>query len=792
MPDSITDLQDIVSDPGNRTRLTELLSITALLNYCIIDRNYRLSDTWIRPLRFTPLGERTFDACMTKYRRLKPNDVRMAVFLTFGCTEGLLVDTSSDIDALRQQISIEVRQRRIRFPYIFGRELHDAAAELFPAQTRLDNSQTLKLLDKLPIGVFQVGRTVVGPFGCTYSDTPRPIGPRFPVPGYRCPDESCTGIHKIILSTADSAISRAREKVSQYIDKNYSKATDAHLPLIRRAINLGMLPISDFPKVNLIEVLSDGLREDELRSVIDYLLRRVFRREGHKTDISKRLGAVITNPSDFVAALGCPELLQIALLHSDSDLIAAIDEAVYQGQLQLHDSEVRVSRVRRWDAEISYPRAEIGPQGVRFTAPPSVKMVTGRMQSLLHTLYYKSDFLDAGDLAYAIEAPNDLSPGELLNLAVRDHSIDELFRDLILPNRRAVEIAARELDVFDYEHLPREQVFDRLRWKIGGPSTNGFPDLRRIDEYLRQVQAANSENRGPDLIRAAASPLFAAVEDALNRALIFAIWAFSTDHHFSEEGFVYDAELDRSIIEFIELNAPSSEPELRLKPEKNTLVPLGAGFTRLAKALRKFDESEHLRPEKDIPVQCIATSRPFAFPFTQMFLNLTRSAQSEVLTALQAIGRHAQNADVIEVRNWTSHGDRPFPGTEQIHAALGHVAELHRHLQESGLYPRIYELISLSRDGVGREELVYESNGERLSLFRPLWAIAPKLPMGQARLIIVPVAKTDSSGPLRFRLKSMPGTDPYWEGWPKRWPTHSNYSETQQMLTSSDGLAEAG
>ena len=766
--------------------------MVTLLNYCIIDRNYRLSDNWIRPLRFTPLGERTFDSCMTHYRRLKPNDIRMAIFLTLGCTEGLLADMSTDIDALRQQISIEVRQGRIRFPYIFGRELHDAAAELFPAQTKLDNSQTLKLLDRLPMGVFQVGRTVVGPFGCTYSDTPRAAGPRFSVPGYRCPDESCTGIHKIIISTADSVISRARRKVSQYIDKNYSKADDAHMPLISRAIDLDLLPVSDFSKINLIDVLSDGLHEDEFRSVIDHLLRRVFKREGHKTDISKRLGAVITNPSDFVAALGRPELLQIALLHSDSDLIAAIDECINQGQLQLKDPEVRVSRVRRWDAGAGYPRAEIGALGVRFTAAPSVKMITGRMQSLLHTLYYQSEFLDAGDLVYAIEASNDLSPGELLNLAVRDRSIDQLFRDLVLPNRRAVEIAARELDIFDYEHLTREQMFDKLRWKIGRPSINGFPDLRRIDKYLKEVQVTISENQGPDLVRAAASPLFAAVEDALNRALTFAIWAFSTDHHLSKDGFAYDAELDRSIVEFIELNAPTSEQELRLKPEKNTLVPLGAGLPRLAKALRKSDEASHLRPEKEIPVECIGTSRPFAFPFTQMFFNLTHSAQSEVLTALQAIGRHAQNTDVIEVRNWTSHGDRPFPGTDQIQAALGHVAELRKHLHQSGLYPRIYELISLYRDGEGREELVYESDGERMSLFRPLWAIAPKLPMGQARLVIVPLARTDSSGPLRFRLKSMPGTDPYWEGWPKRWPTHSNYSEPQQMLTNSDGLAEAG
>lgn len=791
MPDDINDLQEIVCDPEKRVKLTELLAIRSLLDNCVIDRNYRISDNWIRPLRFSPLGEQVIDACLRHYNRLKPNDAKMAVYLTIGCTDGLLIDISTDIEALREQISIEVRQRRLKYPYIFGRELHDTAAEFFPAQTKLDNGQTIRLLDNLPTGVFQQGRTVVGPYGCTYSDIPREAGPQFSVPGYRCPEESCMGIHSIILSTADSAISRAQKKVRQYIDKNYSKAADPHVSLIGRAFTLDVLSKFDFLSTNLIDVLSDGLREDEFRSVIDHLLRRTFRREGRKADISKRLGAVITNPSDFVAALGRPELLQIALLHSDSDLIAAIDEMVYAGGLQLFDSEVRVSRVCRWTKESVYPRAEIGALGVRFTAPPSASMITSRMQSLLHALYYRSEFWDAGDLAYAIEAPNDLSSGELLNLAVVDHSMDELFRDLILPNRHALEIAAKELDLFDYEHLPRERVLERLRWKIGEPSANGFTDLRRIDEYVEQVQQANNEKRGADLVRAAASPLFAAVEDALNRALVFAIWAFSTDHHLSKDGFEYDPELDRSIVEFIEFNAPSSEPELKLKPEKNTLGPLGAGFPRLAKALRKLDEASHVRPEKDIPAVCLATSRPFAFPFTSMFLNLAHSAQSEVLTVLQGIGRHAQNADVIDVRNWTSHGDRPFPGTEQIKVALEHVAELCKYLQWSGLYPRVYELVSLSRDSVGREELIYESGGDRLSISRPLWAFAPKLPMGQARLIIVPVAKTDSSGPLRFRLKSMPDKDPYWDGWPKRWPMQANYPQTQQILTNPDSFAEA-
>jgi hypothetical protein len=783
LTDSIEGLRQLISDQESRVKLTEIVAVATLLNDCIIAGNYRISDDWVRALRFTPLGEQTISGCMSTYKRLKPNDAKLAVFLTIGCTEGMLVDISTDLEALRQQVSIEVRQERVRFPYIFGRELHDAAAELFPAQTSLDNSQTIRLLDKLPIGVFQVGRTVVGPYGCTYSDVPRMLEPSSFVPGYSCPEESCTSIHRLSLKTAESSISRAREKVALYIYKNYSKAADPYVPLIRRALMMEELKINSFTTTNLIDLLSDGLDEGELRSVIDHLLRRTFKRAGRKTDMAKRLGALITNPSEFVAALRRPELLQIVLLHSDSDVIAAIDESVLQRQVQLQDSEIRVCKVRRWDKNSIHPLAEIGHLGARFTASPSSRLIAGRMQKLLHTLYYESDFLDAGDLAYAIEAPNDLSPGELLNLALRSYSINDLLKDLVLPNRRAVEVAARELNLFGFENLSREQVLDRLRWKIGDSLNGGLADLDLIDEYLREVRAANEANRPQDIIRASASKLFAAVENALNRALIFSIWTLTTDHYVSQDKFVYDPDGDRSVVEFIEVNAPTSEVELKLKPEKNTLVPLGAGFPRLAKALRRLNEADYVRAEKDVPVACIATSRPFAFSFTCMFFNLTRSAQSDILTHLQAIGRHAQNADVIEVRNWTSHGDHAFPGAQRIANAVENIVSLRQKLHESGLYPRVYKLIDFSRDGVGREELVYASETERLSLFRPMWAIAPRLSTGSSRLIIMPVARTDSSGPLRFALKARPGRDPYWESWPRRWPARAGYSETREIYS---------
>src|SRR5579862_9764491 len=173
MSNDLDSLRESINIPEKRIQLTEILCIGSLLSSCIIDSSYRLSDEWITPLAFTELGQRIVSELLKNHRRLKPNDAKMAVFLNFGCADGLLIDPATDLDRLRRQLSSELLGGRILFPYIFGRELHDAAARLYPARTTLDNKQTIKLLKELPIGVFQDGRTVVGPYGCTYSDAPR-------------------------------------------------------------------------------------------------------------------------------------------------------------------------------------------------------------------------------------------------------------------------------------------------------------------------------------------------------------------------------------------------------------------------------------------------------------------------------------------------------------------------------------------------------------------------------------------------------------------------------------------
>ena len=244
---------------------------------------------------------------------------------------------------------------------------------------------------------------------------------------------------------------------------------------------------------------------------------------------------------------------------------------------------------------------------------------------------------------------------------------------------------------------------------------------------------------------------------------------------------------------FIEDNAPTDEPELRLKLDaKNTLQSLSAGFARLARALRRLNADEYKRLDKDIPKRSEALSRPFAFPYILFFLNLEQGSMSDILTALQKTSRLMQSDHVIDLRNSFAHGNHPLPDPEIIDSVLDRISRAAAQLKVTGFYPRTYELQVVSRDDLGREELTYQSGDDIISMFRPSWAIAPKLPLGDTRLIIMPIAKTVASGPLRFLLKPRPGSDPYWEGWPKRWHVEANYSITERISSDQNSFADTG
>lgn len=775
--ENLLSAQSLLNDPSTRRTILEALSIATLLGGCIIGQSYKARDSLVQPVILSNLGRATFDEIRRASPRLKPNEVKLAVFLAFGCSAGLMVDKRTDVEALRKALSDEMLERRIFFPYIFGRDLHDKAASMYPEKWELSNQETVKLLSILPIGVYQDGYTTTGPLGCIISDAYRTMPPAPQAPAYYCSDPTCQVIHPISLMSASqkpamAAIHHAGNAVDEYLRREYGASDNPYSKMLWVAKGQEQSPLHIRLPEATFDTIADALTLAELQAVVAVAIRVHSRKHGPNL-LAKRMSTVIGNPEDYTSSVDRATLLQVALLVSDAVLMDAIDEVISQGLVTFPDGEVRRGRLARW-TNPSYA-LELGLRGARLAGPPG--HTADMLYQLLHHLYFESGVLEPADLQYYLsDMPVDSEPLEALNLAVHNLSTTQILRDLVVGNRRAAGEAVSHLGISS-PPKDREELLQLLLWKLGAPSDIAFPGLARVMHHTNEAREALTVlPRDVDLLRGRLSNLYNAVEDTIQQSIAFVTWALSVDHYTTDSGFVYNPEQGTQWINYLDEKSPTSDPVLALKKNgRNTLQPLAAGFARLSKAFKSLSYLDHQRPEDQVPLLCRFGPRPFAFNSDVPFLNLSTSGQASIIAGLEAAGRLVQDANVLAVRNSSIHGNNLFPTDAEIALALERLDEWCRVLSEPGLYPRIFTFKETMRDSLGRTQRTYESGEETCVLFQPTWALAPKMPNGSDRLIIMPTALTPAAGPMRFSIAARYTEDPYWAGWPKRWRVEEQY-----------------
>lgn len=711
-----TDLDEqALADPEKRVVLLEVLSIGSLLGNCLISNAYRVTEALVEPFRFTELGERAIREISSAKRRIKPNELKLAVALQFGCADGFFVDPRTDVEALRSVLTTEIREGKILYPDNLGRELHDFIASEYPEQPRLSHADSLRALKGLGIGVFQDGSTCVGPFGAIEAGEPRDLGASPQALGYKCSDETCLRVHWIQLTTGPNAkIHKARTAVHEYIERNHSATADPHIALLSKAYAETLATYRDHARraftstAPLIDTLIGGVSLDELRTICDLLLRTQLKEPGTRADLSRKLGVMIANPSDFVSSLTRAEIVQIMLVYSDDSIIGAIDEAVYSREILIAEHEVRSRRTEHWPSS-SGLRAEIGSQGLRMTAPVASGFVAMRLFHLLHYLYVECGVAAHEDLAWTLGLNQELSVDELLDHSIRQLPPGDVLEKLILQNRNVTNAAAEYLGVTRYENLSRVELLPRFLWKLGVPPSLLFDDLHRVEQFQKELgRAAEDEDLNYEQMRGHISNLFTAIEDALQRALVFSTWAFTVDHFMEARGFAYDPGLDASVMTFIEEHASTSDPQTALRLDgKNTLTPLGAGFSRLSKALEQLDQSAYERPSSQLPRSVTYTTRPFSHHSRIPFLNLSEDSRETVLVALKKVAQIIQSETVTLVRNATLHGNNEFPTRDEIKTCIALISDWMLTVRSRGLYPCVFDLDSQSTNAFGVRQLRY-------------------------------------------------------------------------------------
>jgi len=391
-------------ETASRQRLLDVLQLRTFLVDSILARDYKIPDEINNAIALSPSGTRIHQALITK-QHVPAKEARLICFLTLAHVD-LLVDLEkTDIEAIRASIHQQVVDRQLLFPFVFGRELYDQAARLFDDERgQLSYEDTLRLLEALPTGVFQLEQYVSGPYGLLQSPTRRWIEPTTDVPMFHCADLSCNEVHTCRLSTDSRApINEHRPKVHKLLMAE-SADPSAWGSFFSEIAGLVAVAYDDRSAATLPYLLGDGLSTRELRTLVADLLdstKGEFRAAVASLGIKGQAEAAIADETRA-------QLLQLALLARDETLVATIDRLTADGAIKVPPGEVRAPVVNNRARSGRYGlQGELGQFGVRFHAKGAV-LAPLRLRRLVDRLYLLDQDHDISELEWqlrGVDAP---------------------------------------------------------------------------------------------------------------------------------------------------------------------------------------------------------------------------------------------------------------------------------------------------------------------------------------------------------------------------------------------------
>jgi hypothetical protein len=198
-------------DGDFRDAFLKAFTLRCFFEYALLPESYSPPEALLPAVMLTPAGREWARSAREAISGLSEAETVYAAFCAFYHRE-LLVDVSrSDLDAIHVGLHEEIRQGRLKYPWVFGRLLYDRFFAMFEDRaTELSCRDTAALLEGTPQGVFQIGSVVVGPFGALESSCYRFLPPVASPPLWHCSDPACTAFHTVRLLGGECNALRAR------------------------------------------------------------------------------------------------------------------------------------------------------------------------------------------------------------------------------------------------------------------------------------------------------------------------------------------------------------------------------------------------------------------------------------------------------------------------------------------------------------------------------------------------------------------------------------------------------
>lgn len=719
------DLAAEYTDETWQERFLDLRTLVGLLSHSVIGADFKTSDEVNRTIMLTDSGRKLRDHLITK-ESVDAKDANLLCLLSLAHVDPLVDIDHIDMARLVAGFSELIKEKRILYPLIFGRELYDITAKQFPKERRfLKHDDTMTLLQDRQQGVFHDGHFLIGPFGLHRVDFERRLYPTIEIPIQHCSDIACSSVHRVRLTTSrEAGVNHHRSAVSRIL-RQLAKdpsdwsgfasdlAQDRHNPY--EINDLSTLPY----------LLGDGLGDKELRT----LLHRVWDTSGGRTYSWATVFGLTGDVSKWSEDLDRASLLNLLLTESDEFLAEALDAVVRDGDISVPDGEVRRPVVNHRARSGAWQlRSELSSMGYRII-PSSPAVTLLRLTSLARSLFDSSSATEMNDLAWLLRGRPGETTEDRLESFLRTASPREILETLVLSREEKARKAADTLGISIGGD--DENFLDSMLWKLGFVP-NRRPDVRDnywkyhtgLESFVATALAATDSTE--EELRGIASNYFVALEHHLFDSLIFATWALLADHTMSGRPFEFHltsareftiGHLNASVTRKpgVERNDLSDEPNLQ---------EIVQGFLRLSNHLDtlRSHEAEYARHEDDYPRFVAQTDlQRFPFSHTIPYLDLTAASQVRLREILHDVGTKLNDSGILSARNGLLHAKEKqrTPTIAEVKSALDRARVVLRSLEEIGCVRATFEVISSESDQWGRTSTLLRANGTEIRVTGP-------------------------------------------------------------------------
>lgn len=777
---TVEQLKVIYPDPLWRRKFVDFCELIKLLADCVIADNYAVSDEMNGAIKLSDAGNEMLTQLTVK-QKVKPKDARLMCALTIGHEE-LFVDIDQiNIDKVVEAIDIELRKKTIRFPFVYGREFYNTFASLFETEKGyLTNEETLRLLDRLPEGVFQYGVFTIGPYGLKVSQSARSVTASRRVPAYHCSGPTCHLIHSVQLQTGQQApINHNRNKLREILQSSCSEGSE-WLEFASELSGQSSARYGDQRAGVLLPLIGDCLSTKELQLLVADLFdntRGQFR-DAVKDFLDVRESHVAT------LQMNRAQLLQLVLIAEEDVVSSSLDRLVRNGKIIVPLGDIR-SPVTNRNARSGAFRlhAELGHYGVRFVSDdPGLALL--RERRLLKRLYLRDPEADVQELEWQLRGIDFEDLDEKLEHFFHARTPSEALERLVLARKSNMITACHEVGIDHGDEMTDDHLIGTLLWKLGFPiEANEDPhaDFWRQHERLAALTQSSAIGSSQRFVEVASS-YFRDLEGLLLDSLAFTAWAFLADHTAKDAPFTYDDQDDRheglALLESARTCVSGEDPHpVDYSSERAELRGLMEGFGVLAKYLdrcrkeRSKSPETHVRPDSELPEYDGKTDlKLYLLRSTLPFLDLSQPSQERIINGLREISSTMMAAEVNQVRNDYAHYRRTAPDISRVEAALDATRQSVTKIENLGFCRLLFVPSAVKTDRWGQS--MHEFKGPRsyehiFARPTPLdWMGLP--PLTESQYLVRAASFGDPNEVLRFTRRYRSEFSEIWHSFPNR------------------------